>query len=49
MAAGEQGQVVVAASTWAGLGQGRDGLALGPTQVKGKRALVEAWILRAAP
>jgi class 3 adenylate cyclase len=49
MAAGEPGQVVAAATTWAGLGQGRDGLALGPTQVKGKRALVEAWILRAAP
>jgi class 3 adenylate cyclase len=47
MAAGEPGQVVVAAPTWESLGAGRDGVALGPTQVKGKRAPVEAWVLRA--
>jgi class 3 adenylate cyclase len=49
MAAGDPGQVVVAATTWGALGAGKDGLALGPTRVKGKRAPVDAWILRAAP
>ena len=46
MAAGEPGQVVVARATWEGLGEEVDGLALGAVQVKGKRAPVEAWILR---
>jgi class 3 adenylate cyclase len=46
MAAGEPGQVVIARSTWDALDSGRDGAALGPTQVKGKRAPVEAWVLR---
>ena len=47
MAAGEPGQVVVAGATWGALGAGRDGVALGPTRVKGKQAPVEAWVLRA--
>ncbi len=47
MAAGEPGQVVIAGATWEGLGPGRDGVALGPTRVKGKRAPVDAWVLRA--
>jgi adenylate cyclase len=46
MAAGAPGQVVVARSTWEALGDGRDGTALGPTAVKGKRIPVDAWILR---
>ncbi len=48
MAAGEPGQVVVARATWEALGGDRDGTALGPTRVKGKRAPVEAWVLRSA-
>lgn len=47
MAAGDPGQVVIARSTWEALGTGADGVALGPTRVKGKRLPVEAWILRA--
>jgi len=47
MAAGEPGQVVVSGATWRALGVGADGIALGPTRVKGKRTLVEAWVLRA--
>ncbi len=47
MVAGEPGQVVVSGATWRALGVGADGIALGPTRVKGKRALVEAWVLRA--
>jgi adenylate cyclase len=46
MAAGEPGSVVVARATWEALGHDREGIALGPTRVKGKRAPVEAWILR---
>jgi class 3 adenylate cyclase len=49
MSAGEPGQVVVSKSTWETLGEGADGVALGPTRVKGKRLPVEAWILRAVP
>ena len=47
MAAGEPGQVVVAGATWEALGDGRAGVALGPTRVKGKQAPVEAWVLSA--
>jgi adenylate cyclase len=43
---GSPGQVVVAGSTWETLYPGRDGAALGPTSVKGKRSAVEAWVLR---
>jgi class 3 adenylate cyclase len=42
---GEPGQVVVAESTWDGLGGGRHGTPLGPTRVKGRQRPVEAWIL----
>ena len=44
---GEPGQVIVAESTWDGLGAGRHGTPLGPTLVKGRRRPVEAWILDA--
>jgi adenylate cyclase len=47
MASGEPGHVVVAGATWDALGGVGEGLALGPTRVKGKREPVEAWILRA--
>lgn len=47
MSAGDPGQVVIAGTTWRALGPGRDGVALGPTRVKGKRDPVEAWVLRA--
>ena len=47
LAVGEPGQVVVAQSTWSALGEGRDGIPLGPTRVKGRRSPVEAWVLRA--
>ncbi len=47
MAAGEPGQVVVAGATWEALGDGRAGVGLGPTRVKGKQAPVEAWVLSA--
>jgi adenylate cyclase len=47
MAAGDPGQVIIARTTWEALGAARDGVALGPTRVKGKRAPVEAWVLRA--
>jgi adenylate cyclase len=47
MTAGEPGQVVVARATWEAIGPGADGVALGPTRVKGKRLPVEAWVLRA--
>ena len=47
MSAGDPGQVVVAGATWRALGPGREGVALGPTRVKGKRDPVEAWVLRA--
>ena len=46
LAVGEPGQVVVAQSTWTALGEGRDGISLGPTRVKGRRGAVEAWIVR---
>ena len=46
LALGEPGTVVVAAATWERLGPGRDGAALGPTRVKGKREPVLAWVLR---
>ena len=47
MSAGDPGQVVISGTTWRALGPGRDGVALGPTRVKGKRDPVEAWVLRA--
>lgn len=47
MAAGEPGQVVISKGTWDALGPGAEGVALGPTLVKGKRLPVEAWVLRA--
>ena len=46
MSVGDPGQVVVSASTWEALGASRDGDALGPTRVKGKREPLEAWVLR---
>ena len=46
LALGEPGQVVVAEATWERLGPGRDGVALGPSRVKGKREPVLAWVLR---
>ncbi len=46
MAAGEPGEVVVAGATWQALDDGRDGVALGPTRLKGKSVPVEAWVLR---
>ena len=46
LALGEPGQVVVAGPTWERLGPGRDGVALGPSRVKGKREPVTAWVLR---
>jgi class 3 adenylate cyclase len=45
---GEPGQVIVAESTWDGLGAGRHGTPLGPTRVKGRRRPVDAWILDAS-
>jgi class 3 adenylate cyclase len=47
LALGEPGSVVVADATWDRLGPGRDGIALGPNRVKGKREPVMAWVLRA--
>jgi class 3 adenylate cyclase len=47
LALGEPGTVVVAEVTWDRLGPGRDGVALGPSRVKGKREPVLAWVLRA--
>ena len=49
MSAGDPGQVVIAGTTWRALGPARDGIALGPTRVKGKREPVEAWVLRGDP
>jgi class 3 adenylate cyclase len=49
MSAGDPGQVVIAGTTWRALGPARDGVALGPTRVKGKRDPVEAWVLRGDP
>jgi class 3 adenylate cyclase len=46
LALGDPGQVVVAEATWDRLGPDRDGTALGPSHVKGKREPVMAWILR---
>jgi adenylate cyclase len=46
LALGEPGQVVVAQATWDRLGPNRDGTALGPSHVKGKREPVMAWVLR---
>jgi adenylate cyclase len=46
MAAGDPGQVVIARATWAALGESADGVALGPTRLKGKQLPVDAWILR---
>jgi class 3 adenylate cyclase len=37
---------VSGAATWDRLGPGRDGTALGPHVVKGKREPVQAWVLR---
>jgi class 3 adenylate cyclase len=48
MAVAQPGQVVVAGTTWAALGPGREGVHLGPTDVKGKSRPVDAWILAAA-
>jgi class 3 adenylate cyclase len=45
MSVAEPGQVAVARTTWAALGGDRDGIPLGPTEVKGKSRPVEAWIL----
>jgi adenylate cyclase len=45
LALGEPGQVVVADATWERLGPDRNGTALGPTRVKGKREPVIAWVL----
>lgn len=47
MATGHPGDVVVAGMTWDALGAGREGVALGPTRVKGVRSPVDAWVLRA--
>ena len=44
-AVGSPGQVVVAGATWEQLHISRRGTSLGPTAVKGKRTMVEAWIL----
>jgi class 3 adenylate cyclase len=49
MAFASPGEVVVAASTWASLGEGRAGEALGATHVKGKARPVEAWVVRSLP
>jgi adenylate cyclase len=46
LALGQPGTVVVAAATWERLGPGRDGVALGPARVKGKREPLLAWVLR---
>jgi class 3 adenylate cyclase len=46
MAVAEPGQVVISGATWAALGADRDGVALGPREVKGKTRPVEAWVLR---
>ncbi len=46
MALAEPGQVVVSGATWAALGAGRDGVALGRREVKGKTMPVEAWVVR---
>jgi class 3 adenylate cyclase len=45
MTVAQPGQVVVAASTWAALGTAPEGVALGPTEVKGKSQPIDAWIL----
>ena len=47
MALGEPGQVVVSATTWAALGDERQGVALGASVVKGRRRPVDAWVLTA--
>ena len=49
MAAGDPGQVVIAASTREALGDGFVATALGPTTVKGKRQPVDAWLLVSGP
>ena len=46
MTAAQPGQVVIAATTWEALASTRDGVALGPTEVKGKSRPVDAWILK---
>jgi adenylate cyclase len=46
VALGEPGTVVVGEATWDRLDAGRDGEALGPSLVKGKREPVMAWVLR---
>jgi adenylate cyclase len=48
MAVAQPGQVVIAATTWAALGSTGVGVALGPTEVKGKSRPVDAWILTSA-
>jgi class 3 adenylate cyclase len=45
MSAGEPGQVIVARATWDALDGSASGRALGPIQVKGKIAAVDAWVL----
>jgi class 3 adenylate cyclase len=45
MATAKPGEVVVAGSTWQAL-PSPEGESLGPTHVKGKRAPVDAWVLR---
>ena len=47
MAVAQPGQVVVAATTWEALGTTREGVALGPTEVKGKSRPVDAWVVSA--
>jgi adenylate cyclase len=46
---GHAGQVVVAKRTWEELDGGQNGVAIGPTHVKGKQEPIEAWILQAVP
>jgi class 3 adenylate cyclase len=45
MSAGEPGQVILARATWDALDGSASGRALGPIQVKGKVAAVDAWVL----
>jgi class 3 adenylate cyclase len=47
MSAGEPGQVIVARATWDALAGTASGRTLGPIQVKGKTAAVDAWVLTA--
>jgi adenylate cyclase len=45
MASGDPGQIVIADSTRRALGEAWQAVALGPTEVKGKRQPIEAWVL----